>query len=100
MRMVKESSLMYKDRVIGSPEDGFKLLKQFLGDVDREHFVVVCLDVKNQPTAINVCHIGSLNASIVHPREVMKPAILSNAAGILVGHNHQVTQSQVKRTLK
>lgn len=88
MRMVKESSLMYKDRVIGSPEDGFNLLKQFLGDVDREHFVVVCLDVKNQPTAINVCHIGSLNASIVHPREVMKPAILSNAASILVGHNH------------
>lgn len=70
MRMVKESSLMYKDRVIGSPEDGFNLLKQFLGDVDREHFVVVCLDVKNRPTAINVCHIGSLNASIVHPRDI------------------------------
>ncbi len=48
----------------------------------------VCLDTKNQPTAINICHIGSLNASIVHPRECFKPAILSNAASILVGHNH------------
>jgi len=46
------------------------------------------LDVKNQPTAINVCHIGSLNASIVHPREVMKTAIMSNSASIIVAHNH------------
>lgn len=88
VRMVKECSLMYKDRVVSSPGDGYNLLRQFLGDVDREHFVVICLDTKNQPTNINVCHIGSLNASIVHPREVMKPAILSNAASILVGHNH------------
>lgn len=88
LKMVKECSVLYKNRVIRSPEDGYELLKQFLGDVDREHFVVVCLDTKSQPTAINVCHIGSLNASIVHPREVMKPAILSNAASILVGHNH------------
>ena len=88
LKMVKECSVLYKNRVIRSPEDGYELFKQFLGDVDREHFVVVCLDTKNQPTAINVCHIGSLNSAIVHPREVMKPAILSNAAGILVGHNH------------
>lgn len=88
VRMVKECSLLYKDRVVRSPEDGYNLLKQFLGNVDREYFVVVCLDTKNQPTAINVCHIGSLNASLVHPREVMKPAILSNAASIMVGHNH------------
>lgn len=86
--MVKEFSILYKNRVVRSPEDGYELMKEFLGDVDREHFIVVCLDTKNQPTALNVCHIGSLNASIVHPREVMKPAILSNAASILVGHNH------------
>lgn len=88
LKLVKEKSLLYKDRSIRSPEDGYNLLKQFLGDVDREYFIVICLDTKNQPTSINVCHIGSLNASLVHPREVMKPAILSNAASILVGHNH------------
>lgn len=88
LKMVKEFSILYKNRVVRSPEDGYELMKEFLGDVDREHFIVVCLDTKNQPTALNVCHIGSLNASIVHPREVMKPAILSNAASILVGHNH------------
>jgi len=88
LRIVKESSLLYKERKIRSPQDGFKLFKQFLGELDREYFVVMCLDVKNQPTAINVCHIGSLNASIVHPREVMKIAIMSNSASIIVFHNH------------
>jgi DNA repair protein RadC len=88
LKLVKESSLLYKERSVRSPEDGFKLLKLFLEDKDREHFIVVSLDTKNQPVSINVCHIGSLNASIVHPREVMKSAILSNAASIIVGHNH------------
>ncbi|MFJ8065493.1 RadC family protein [Psychrobacillus sp. NPDC096426] len=88
LRMVKESSLLYKDRSIRSPEDAYNLFKQFLGELDREYFVLMCLDVKNQPTVINVCHIGSLNASIVHPREIMKTAVLSNAASILVMHNH------------
>ena len=88
VRLVKERSLLYKDRSIKSPEDGYNLFKQFLGELDREYFVVMCLDVKNQPTAINVCHIGSLNSSIVHPREVMKSAILSNACSVIVAHNH------------
>ncbi|MBE4907878.1 DNA repair protein RadC [Bacillus luteolus] len=88
IKLIKESTLLYKERSIRSPEDGFKILKDFLSEKDREHFIVISLDTKNQPVSINVCHIGSLNASIVHPREVMKSAILSNAASILVGHNH------------
>ena len=88
LKLVRESSILYKERRITSPDNAYKLLKEFLADSDRERFVVVCLDTKNQPTAINICHVGSLNASIVHPREVMKSAILSNAASILVGHNH------------
>ena len=85
LRMVKETSLLYKDRSVRSPADGYKLFKQFLGELDREYFVVTSLDVK--PTVINICHIGSLNASIVHPREALKTAILSNSASILVAHN-------------
>lgn len=88
IQMVKEGSLLYKNRTVHSSQNGFDLMKQFLGDVDREHFIVMCLDTKNQPTSLNICHIGSLNSSLVHPREVFKPAILSNAASIMVGHNH------------
>jgi DNA repair protein RadC len=88
LKIVKENSFLYPERNVKSPEDAYNLIRKFLVEVDREHFIVVCLDTKNQPTAINVCHIGSLNASIVHPREVLKPAILSNSASIIVAHNH------------
>ncbi|MDP7979910.1 RadC family protein [Bacillus sp. WLY-B-L8] len=88
LKMVRENSFLYPERRVRSSEDAFNLVKKFLVDSDREYFLVACLDTKNQPTAINICHVGSLNASIVHPREVMKPAILSNSASIIVAHNH------------
>lgn len=88
VKLVKESSLLYKERSVKSPKDSYKLLKHFLEYKDREFFIVAALDIKNQPVSVHVCHVGSLNACIVHPREVMKSAILSNAASIIVGHNH------------
>jgi len=88
VKIVKESSILYKERRVKSPQDGYILIKGFLEDKDREHFIMVALNTKNEPVSINVCHIGSLNSSIVHPREIMKVAILSNAASILVAHNH------------
>ena len=87
VKLVKESSLLYEKRNIRSPKDAYELMKHFLGDLDREALIVISLEVKNSPLSINICHIGSLNASIVHPREVMKSAILSNSASIMVGIN-------------
>jgi DNA repair protein RadC len=67
-------------------------------EAERELFVVaVCLDTKNQPMAINICHVGSLNASIVYRREVFKSAILSNSASIIVAHNHPSSDSTPSR---
>ncbi|MEW4973136.1 DNA repair protein RadC [Bacillus stercoris] len=88
VKLVREAIILYKKRSIRSPQDAYELAKSFLEDKDREHFIVVSLDTKNQPVSINTCHIGSLNASIVSPREVMKSAILSSAASIMVFHNH------------
>jgi DNA repair protein RadC len=88
IRMVKEGSLLYKNRNITSPNDAYNLIKEFLESSDREQLIVCCLDTKNQPTAISIVSIGSLNSSIVHPRELFKSAILSNAASIIVAHNH------------
>ena len=65
-----------------------RMFRRYLADVDREHFVVLLLDRKNQVIGINTVSIGSLTASIIHPREVFKPAILSNAAAVICGHNH------------
>lgn len=88
VKLIKETSMLYKQRKIRSPQDSYELFREYLGEVDREHFVVACLDTKNQPTNISTVHIGSINASIVHPREVMKTAILSNAASIICCHPH------------
>lgn len=79
---------MYGPRRISSSKDAFELGKDFFMDSDREKLILVCLDNKNQPTSINTVSIGSLNSSIVHPREVFKVAILSNSASIIIYHNH------------
>jgi DNA repair protein RadC len=72
-------------------------MKEFLADKDREHFIVVALDTKNQPTNINISSIGKLNSALVHPREIFKTAIAGNACSIMCFHNHpsgEATQSR------
>lgn len=71
------------DYVIKGPQDGAKIASRFIGNDDREVFFVMCLNTKNHVVAVHRCHVGSLNASIVHPREVFKSAILNNAASII-----------------
>jgi len=65
--------------------------------VDREHFVIILLNQKNRVIGVSTVSIGSLTASIVHPREVFKGAILSNAASIICGHNHPSGDCQPSR---
>lgn len=88
LKLVKEKSVLYQTRTIRSPYDAYKLIKNFLIDSDREKFVVACLDTKNQPVNISVVSIGSVNSAIVHPREVFKVSMLSNASKIICFHNH------------
>ncbi len=88
LKLIKENSVLYETRTIRSPYDAYKLIKNFLIDSDREKFVVACLDTKNQPVNISVVSIGSVNSAIVHPREVFKVAMLSNASKIICFHNH------------
>ncbi|MGG1762770.1 JAB domain-containing protein [Parageobacillus toebii] len=59
--------MLYKECQIKSSEDAYRLLKPFLMEADREKFVVVCLD-KKKTAGCHLCHVGSLNVSIVHPR--------------------------------
>lgn len=88
VRLVKESSLMYEPRYVRTPQDAAQLVRDFLAYSDREKVVAVCVDVKNQPTSISTIGLGTLHSSLVHPREVFKAAILSNAAGFILAHNH------------
>ena len=65
-----------------------QILQQYLDGADREHFVVLLLDRKNVVIGIHTVSVGSLSASIVHPRETFKAAIMGTAAAIICGHNH------------
>lgn len=71
-----------------APKDVYQLMHKRLKDADREHFYALLLNTKNGVLAIELISIGSLNASIVHPREILKPAIKVSAAGIILVHNH------------
>ena len=97
IKMVKESSFLYQTRQILSPRDAYEMIKEQLEGLDREQFIIACLNTKNEPTNITVVSVGTLNKAIIHPREVFKTAILSNAASIMAFHNHpsgETTPSQ------
>ncbi len=73
---------------ITSPEDGVALLMPRLRYESKEHFLVVLLNSKNKVLDVEQISEGSLNSSVVHPREVFAPAVLHHAAAILTAHNH------------
>ncbi len=74
--------------VIRSPEDGANYVMEEMRNLHQEHFVVLFLNTKNQIVHQQTIFIGSLNASIVHPREVYREAVKRSAASIVCIHNH------------
>jgi DNA repair protein RadC len=72
---------------INSAKDAFNHLHE-IRNAKREHFVVLYLDARNQLIHKETISIGTLNASLVHPREVFKPAVDHLAAAIIIAHNH------------
>lgn len=73
---------------ISSPEDVYRRLFPRMREQKKEMFIELCLDTKNQILREEVISIGSLNANVVHPREVFKLALTESAAHIIVAHNH------------
>ncbi|WP_052484103.1 RadC family protein [Bacillus sp. OxB-1] len=74
--------------VIRSPEDAAAYLMTDMASLNQEHFVVLFLNVKNEVLHKQTVFIGSLNSSIVHPREIFREAVKRSAASIIVSHNH------------
>ncbi|AEF17608.1 MULTISPECIES: RadC family protein [Thermoanaerobacterium] len=74
--------------IIKKPDDVISLLMDEMRYLNKEHFKVVLLNVKNKVIAVDTVSIGSLNTSIVHPREVFKAAIERSASSIIMVHNH------------
>lgn len=74
--------------VIHGPEDAAHALFPRVRFEKKEHFILMCLNTKNHVIGISDISIGSLSASVVHPREVFKEALARSAAAIIVAHNH------------
>lgn len=85
-----EESYLYEERkkAIRTPEDAVNLVKSRLRGKKKEHFVILLLDTRSHLITISEVSIGSLDTSIVHPREVFKEAISASASSCIFIHNH------------
>ena len=90
--LVKDHTVSFGENPnIANPRQAQAILKHLIfarGQSDREQFVVALVSSKNDLIGFNIVSIGSLSAATVHPREVLKSAILANAAAIILCHNH------------
>lgn len=87
IRMVKEPPL-YSEKPVANPDDAVRLMAEMLKGYDREVFCIVNFRNDMSPINMNIVSMGTLNASLVHPREILKSPILSNAAHVMAFHNH------------
>ncbi len=88
LKMVKEATNLYSTNTVRCPADAADIMTKFYEEADREILSVILLNVKNKVIGINEVSVGSLTASVMHPREIFKCAILGNAAAIMLAHNH------------
>lgn len=89
--LVREKVGRYElPKAIRSPEDAYKAITTLTNvqEEAQEVFGILILNTKNKVVAVHEVSRGTLNSSMVHPREIFKPAVLHNAAGIICFHNH------------
>jgi len=87
-RRILHQKKWFDETKINTPDKIAEIFIPLLKDEQKEKFLVVCLNSSNKIIKYEVISVGSLNASIVHPREVFKTAIENSAASILLIHNH------------
>ena len=84
MEIIRE---IYEGPSFGIAKDVYNYLEEFKNQ-DREHFIVIGLDTKNQPVYREIVSIGTLNSCLAEPREIFKKAIMMSCNGIILAHNH------------
>ena len=90
VRLVRETLFKSETKLADSPQRVVEVVRAYWGEgeLDREHLVCLVLNARSQVVAVNTVSVGTLSASLVHPREVFKPAVVLGAAGVVVVHNH------------
>ncbi len=85
-RRISTQTPPYKSKELTDPKKVYQLIKSKLKDYHKEHFYIIALNSRNH--SIAEVSVGSLDASVVHPREVFAEAIKNKAASVIFAHNH------------
>jgi DNA repair protein RadC len=89
IELVRETSIDLGSYVkISGPQGAARVCREIVAGADREMLMAVTLDTKNKVIGVNVVSIGTIDQSLAVPREVVKLALLQNAAAMIVAHNH------------
>jgi len=83
-----ETEYGYEDYDIKNPQIVAKLIRAHIKDMKKEHFMLMALNTRNKIIRIDNISVGTLNASLVHPREVFNKAIAHAASSVVIAHNH------------
>jgi len=89
--LVQDTHLPFEKTRLNNAGDAHPIVRRLIqnhGQPDREQFCVLMLNAKNQVTGVNIVATGTVTAAQVCPREVLKPAILTNSAAVIFAHNH------------
>jgi len=89
--LVKDKNISFGQRRMNNSQEAQSLIQSLIktqGQPDRKQFCVILLNAKNEIIGLNIVSIGGLSLASVHPREVLKPAILANSAAMILCHNH------------
>ena len=88
LKVVRENSGLYGISRFAKPQEAADMMRPLISASDRELFLVMSVNTRMEPMAVEIVSVGTLNACLVEMREVFKHAILNNAAGIVCFHNH------------
>jgi DNA repair protein RadC len=90
--LVKDATVSFgQEAFVNNSHQAHSLIQNLIltrGQPDREQFVVAMLNAKNKIIGLNIVSVGVLSSAQVHPREVLKPAILANSSAMILCHNH------------
>lgn len=97
LQMVRDKEIEYGSQHMNSPKKAADLIRKYLDGADCENLVVCAVDAKSKPVLIQTVGIGTVKSCLYSAVDVFKAAILSNAAGIILFHNHPSGEPEPSR---
>jgi len=88
IELVRTGAVRAEQRKCSSARDAADLVREFMGDPDREHVVAVYLDLQNRVIGVHLVAVGAVHFAVFNPAEVYKAALLCNASTVILAHNH------------